>query len=568
MSARTLRLTLWVGLLSTPAACELPDNDSRPPDLPMTVLLSVTPTHGATYVGPTQAIIARFKGFLETSTIDGPSFKLESPAGPIPGEVTILANGKDARFKPDDPLSLDVTFTATVKGSIQSPSHQPLGTDYVWSFTTGLLPLEWSDAALVETSSGDIPLNYAGPHVATDEDENSCAVWTQSDGSVYRVYASRASQGGAWSAPTAIPGSSGGFTPFVAVRDGQAMAVWVQGYSVWASRASMTGTWSAAEVVTSDTGPMGPGALGVFWADQGHAIVYFYEAQSGNPSNNVYAVQYDPDDGWQPRTFIPTWYNLGYASFEADASGTVVAVWASIETGSQPEDNRVMARRFTAATGWSPDETVDAHIPGRPVQVMDVAMDGAGNAKALWMRRNEGAVSNVDNEMHFSIRGPSTAWSAAETVPAPAEHYPFLSAWGALSADGSVAFTWDNYTDARCWAILRDAEGNWTPPEAVEPVTPLAGYWGRPFFSGPGRFEVLGYGNVGVGAQQGYGLLWNNTYHPVTGWGSPEVTHTGTGAILAHSLDADSIGRAAVIWKESNTPGYSGLLSVYSARFR
>jgi hypothetical protein len=121
----------------------------------------------------------------------------------------------------------------------------------------------WGEAELIETDNA----GYAKfPQVAVDDSGNAIAVWSQFDGTRLNILANRYyAATGLWGEAELIETDEGpAGKPWVAVDgSGNAIAVWRQSdgtlYNVWANRYdAATGLWGTAELIeTDDAGDSG-----------------------------------------------------------------------------------------------------------------------------------------------------------------------------------------------------------------------------------------------------------------------------------------------------------------------
>ena len=75
---------------------------------------------------------------------------------------------------------------ATVTTAIESVSGQTLDMSQTWGFRTR--DGEWGDPVLIEISNAG---SASDPQVAADPNGNAVAVWTQSDGTRFNIWANR-----------------------------------------------------------------------------------------------------------------------------------------------------------------------------------------------------------------------------------------------------------------------------------------------------------------------------------------------------------------------------------------
>jgi hypothetical protein len=91
----------------------------------------------------------------------------------------------------------------------------------------------------------------------------------------------------------------------------------------------------------------------------------------------------------------------GMAQFGVDAAmdpyGNALAIWSQLTDGNNTPGG-VYARRFRKGIGWEPPQKVDAVAYALGVTPMDqphVEFDAQGNAVAVWMESDRGAIVRV-----------------------------------------------------------------------------------------------------------------------------------------------------------------------------
>lgn len=135
MSLRGRGLALVIlGALTLPS-CSSNKSSSPPATAPATPLSvsSRTPAKNATGVAAITSVSATFSSALDASTVTTSSFSLAA-GGAVPGRVSV--NGATATFTPDQPLGLNVAYTATLSTSIKSSDGRSLSGNDAWTFTT------------------------------------------------------------------------------------------------------------------------------------------------------------------------------------------------------------------------------------------------------------------------------------------------------------------------------------------------------------------------------------------------------------------------------------------------
>lgn len=101
-------------------------------------VISTDPPNAATGVALTKRITATFSDVMNQLTINNTTFLLKQGTTPVSGTVTYL--GKTATFTSDASLLPGTIYTATITTGAQNAAGNPIGADYVWSFTTTRVP--------------------------------------------------------------------------------------------------------------------------------------------------------------------------------------------------------------------------------------------------------------------------------------------------------------------------------------------------------------------------------------------------------------------------------------------
>jgi len=116
------------------------------------LVVSTDPANLATGVPLNKIITATFNANMNAATITPASFTIETVAkgaAAVSGVITYA--GMTATFTPSAPLTANTTYKGIIKSSVKDLLGNSLQGDYVWTFSTGLIP------AVILTS----PLNNA-----------------------------------------------------------------------------------------------------------------------------------------------------------------------------------------------------------------------------------------------------------------------------------------------------------------------------------------------------------------------------------------------------------------------
>jgi hypothetical protein len=239
--------------------------------------------------------------------------------------------GTAQRIETNDAGSVfDTQIAMAANGNAMAVWEQDDGANHwsVWANHFDAATGQWAGAVLIETS--DIS-NADYPQVAMDANGNAMAVWEQSDGTRFNIWANRFDAGtGAWGLPQRIGSDTAAEASNAQIAldaSGNAVAVWEQRdgtrSNAWVNRFdASTGKWGVAELIETND------ASGTF-----------------NPQ------------------------------IAMDASGNAMAVW--------DQDSSVWVNRFDASTGqWGTAELLEADSD----DTVDpqIAMNASGNAVAVW----------------------------------------------------------------------------------------------------------------------------------------------------------------------------------------
>lgn len=261
----------------------------------------------------------------------------------------------------------------------------------------------------VDTSTGGVHCRYYAPgtgwaavelvstptstfgDVAIDEAGGLRVVWTDAD----TVLAARRDPGtGQWAiTPLAIglalPNLA---TPRVAVNAaGDAAATWVRDRSIEAARSVTGGSgWSAAAVISPDPMFYGSEAARPVVAPSGDITVAWlvsFTPSGGFATRRIQAARYS-GGAWSAPAELPNQTGFGYGppAIDVDSGGNVHVVWS--QSLASP-GIRVLASRYSVATDhWTTVTNLSA--VDQQAYNPSVAIDGSGNAIALWFQTASG----------------------------------------------------------------------------------------------------------------------------------------------------------------------------------
>lgn len=266
----------------------------------------------------------------------------------------------------------------------------------------------WATAVLLEADdTGDAQ----SPSVAVDGAGNAIAAWQQSDGTRVNIVANRYVQGTGWTGAQPVDTTDlGTFAPDVAMdASGNALAVWTQSdgmrYSIWANRYVAGTGWSGA-VRLEAASELGTRTPRVAVNASGNAVVAW---QDRPDQVDIRACLYSSATGWGTPVALET-DNTGDAvgaSVAIDGAGNALVVW---QQRINPGYNSAWANKYVVGTGWGGAEVIETGDAGH-AYAPSLAMDAAGNAIAVWSQ-SDGTRNNVWSNRYVS----ATDWGTATLV--------------------------------------------------------------------------------------------------------------------------------------------------------
>ncbi len=123
------------------------------------IVTTTNPINGASGVPLNQIITATFNETMNPATITASSFIITVGGAPVSGTVTL--SGAVATFTPTSRLAANTVYTGRITTSAKDKTGNALQTDYIWTFTTGFLPL------IVSTDPANLAIDVALNKVIT-----------------------------------------------------------------------------------------------------------------------------------------------------------------------------------------------------------------------------------------------------------------------------------------------------------------------------------------------------------------------------------------------------------------
>jgi methionine-rich copper-binding protein CopC len=233
--------------------------DSTPPGV-----LTTVPADAATAIATNHKVVVTFDEPIDPATVSTLSFTLAAP-GPIPVSGTTTTAGPTISFTPDAVLTGATVYTATVTSGVADLAGNPLGTDRVFSFTTGAAA-DTTAPTVVSTSPSD-----AATAVAVNG--RVCATFSEpiDPATLTNVVVQLTGPGGATETGTVAIGSSSNLLCFV-------------------PRTDLAGKTTYTAVVTTDVRDLGGNALAA-------PFTFTFTTRETRDDTTPFVAMRSPDDG-------------------------------------------------------------------------------------------------------------------------------------------------------------------------------------------------------------------------------------------------------------------------------
>jgi len=413
----------------------------------------------------------------------------------------------------------------------------------------------WGTAQLIETdSSGDAYY----PQVSVDRSGNAIAVWCQWDGVRDNIWSNRYVVGTGWGAAQLIETNDSGDAsgPQVSVdSSGNAIAVWQQKdgarVSIWSNRYVVGTGWGTAELIeTNDSGDAGGPQVS---ADgSGNAIAVWrlgvdrYDNYGNRFTTNrcdIWSNRYVVGTGWGTAQLIET-NDIGFAQqpdVAVDGLGNAIAVWHQ----SSPQNSDIWSNRYLVGTGWGTAELIETN-DSEDASNPQVSADSSGNATVVWAQHDGNHYRIWSNRFVVGV-----GWGNAERIETNDLGEDATGPQVSVDSSGNAIVVWYKDRDTTSmvnediWSNRYAVGLGWGTAELIETDDS-----GRACYP---RVSTDVAGNAIAVWCQYDGSRFNilaNRYAIGTGWGTAELIETSYSGAYYPQVSMDISGDAIAVWHQ------------------
>jgi hypothetical protein len=247
-----------------------------------------------------------------------------------------------------------------------------------------------------------------------------------------------------------------------------------------------------------------------------------------------------PTSGWQGPTLAETVDGLRIMKPQVavDGEGNAFALWYTTN-GTR---NLVWSSRTYPGAGWGPATQLAPEIPGNGYQNPAIAVGGNGDVFAVWEQSN-GSVNNIWANRYAAGWG----WGRAALIEfddAGSAGSPQVAVDG--SGNAFVVWSQSDGTRNNIWSTLYAAGSGWGTPQLIERDS--VGSAADPQVSANADGAAFAVWTVQTGPNR---ATWSNHYLAGVGWSREEALEpTDTTGTSGPQVAADSAGNAVAVWQQ------------------
>jgi len=293
---------------------------------------------------------------------------------------------------------------------------------------------DWHGEQIIDTG----PFDAEPPQVAIDSQGNALAVWSQDTGdpnyAAYRLHACRFIPGMGWGAPQLIQNSDANVFQYALAMNpsGDGLVIYKEyNRNIIARSYSIGFGWGVDQIIYSTSGSNT--VIGEVWVDmnsQGNALAVWWEYGYGMQS--IKAMSYAPgEEPGEADLIAESVDDLTQIQVSLNDQGSAIVVW---EQGTDMAIYNVYASTLDTINGWNEPHKINE---GNDVAAIPkVAMDDEGRALAVWTQRGDGVSMNT----YSNNFDPVTGWGTPRSIQSGTSSSSIPDV--AMDGDGNAIAVW------------------------------------------------------------------------------------------------------------------------------
>jgi hypothetical protein len=340
---------------------------------------------------------------------------------------------------------------------------------------------------------------------------------------------------------------------------GNAYAVWADGRNedwnsdIYCAYRPVSGMWGNDIKVNDDTGIANQRSPSIALDDSGNAYAVWEDGRNEDYGYDIYFAYRPTGGGWSANARVNddvsdpldgVWQAV--PAIAIDGSGNAYVVWE--DERSREDDADIYFAHRPAGGTWTTNERIDDALGTATQYGPDIAVDGVGNAYAVWADRRNG-----DSDVYFAYRPAGGTWSEGVRVnddPGAADQWsPTIAVDGA----GNAYALWTDernggYSAQDIYFAYRPAGGSWSANAKVNDTPSAPEQWvGNIAVDGAGNAYAIWDCEIG----EDYDVYF--AYRPAGGsWGASVKVNddVGTEWQLSPHIAVDEMGNAYAVWED------------------
>ena len=277
----------------------------------------------------------------------------------------------------------------------------------------------------------------------------------------------------------------------------------------------------------------------------GNAIVVFWQHEGGRI--NIVANRYVNGAGWGTAAAIEAdgTGDTSAPQIAMDAAGNATVVWAWATASGPPYTFSVWANRYTAGSGWGSAGPIDSLNTSTPNSAPHVALDGAGNAVAVW-HRPDGSWDSIWSSRYVAGIG----WGAPALIETDNTNSA-RDARVAFDTNGNAMAVWIQSDGLRNNVLAnRYTVGvGWGSAVLIETDNAGPAFEPRIAFDGNGNATAVWSHRDVAGFTFN---IWANRWTAATGWGTAAPIDNAPEPARMPQIGVDGSGNVIAAWAQSD----------------